>query len=59
MTSDAGGHDLLSQRKATCQIVLEDEFAEWTTPVRSMPEWGAAGKPLFRLSGLTERRTMY
>lgn len=35
----AGGHNLLSQRKATCQIVLENEFAEWTNPVKSMPEW--------------------
>ncbi len=35
----AGGHNLLSQRKATCQIILEDEFSEWVTPVKSMPEW--------------------
>ena len=35
----AAGHHLLSQKKATCQIVLEDEFSEWLTPVDSMPEW--------------------
>ncbi len=35
----AAGHNLLSQRKATCQIILEDEFSEWMMPVRSMPEW--------------------
>ena len=36
-----GGHTLLSQRKATCQILLKDEMAERWTPVRSMPEWEA------------------
>lgn len=34
-----GGHTLLSERKATCQIVLESEVSEWLNPVKSMPEW--------------------
>lgn len=34
-----GGHSLLSERKATCQIVLESEISEWSKPVKSMPEW--------------------